>query len=32
MKLCDELEAKLIKSQTKSEKLVEAAVKAIASN
>jgi type I restriction enzyme S subunit len=32
VKLCDELEAKLIKSQTKSEKLVEAAVKAIASN
>lgn len=32
MKLCDELEAKLIKSQTKSEKLLEAAVKAIASN
>lgn len=32
MKLCEELEAKLIKSQTKSEKLVEAAVKAIASN
>jgi type I restriction enzyme S subunit len=31
MKLCDELEAKLIKSQTKSEKLVEAAVRAIAS-
>jgi type I restriction enzyme, S subunit len=31
MKLCDELEAKLIKSQTKSEKLVEAAVKAVAS-
>ena len=32
MKLCDELEAKLIKSQTKSEKLVEAAVKAIAAS
>jgi type I restriction enzyme S subunit len=30
MKLCDKLEAKLIKSQTKSEKLVEATVKAIA--
>ena len=29
VKLCDELEAKLIKSQTKSEKLVEASVKAI---
>ena len=32
MKLCDELDAKLIKSQTKSEKLVEAAVKAIDAN
>jgi len=32
MKLCDELESKLIKSQTKSEKLVEASVKAIAAN
>jgi type I restriction enzyme S subunit len=31
MKLCDELKAKLIKSQTKSEKLVEAAVKIMAS-
>lgn len=32
MNLCDELEAKLSKSQTKSEKLVEAAVKAITAN
>jgi type I restriction enzyme S subunit len=31
MKLCDELESKLIKSQTKSERLVEIAVKTIAS-
>ena len=32
LKLCDELESKLIKSQTKSEKLVEATVKAMATN